>query len=268
MATDSPSLELSPDDFRARRNYLPDEAFALVTGSDEPPTAPMPADQWHELMDLPTHVLLRTTDHQGAQLAQLHDLWGRWVETLPLKADLAPYIFNAGWDAADDFNAAVFVAAHGYYRQGMANLRSALEGLTTAASFAVHQDRSALERWLSGQDDPPRPVEVRRVLAPTLGPEISGILKRLYRELSGYVHSQPSATNAVLWGGSNGPVWERDSFHRVYCCFRDVIAMGFVLLAVSWPSFSISRQLLPLFQGRVSAWKDIPPETLMQWSDG
>ena len=67
----------------------------------------MPADQWHGLIDLPTDVLLRTTDHQGAQLAQLHDLWGEWVETLPLRVDLAPYIFNAGWDAADDFNATV-----------------------------------------------------------------------------------------------------------------------------------------------------------------
>ena len=71
----------------------------------------MPADQWHGLIDLPTDVLLRTTDHQGAQLAQLHDLWGEWVETLPLRVDLAPYIFNAGWDAADDFNATVFVTA-------------------------------------------------------------------------------------------------------------------------------------------------------------
>ena len=192
MATESSSPELSHDDFRARRNYLPDEAFAFVRGSNESPTSPMPADQWHGLIDLPTDVLLRTTDHQGAQLAQLHDLWGEWVETLPLRVDLAPYIFNAGWDAADDFNATVFVTAHGYYRQGMANLRSALEGLTTAASFAVRQDRPGLEHWLSGQNDPPRPVEVRGILAPTLGPEISGILKQLYRELSGYVHSQPS----------------------------------------------------------------------------
>jgi hypothetical protein len=45
------------------------------------------------------------------------------------------------------------------------------------------------------------------------------------------------------------------------------MAMGFILLAISWPSFAITEQLLPLFQGRVSAWKDIPPETLMQWSD-
>lgn len=148
----------------------------------------------------------------------------------------------------------------------MANLRSALEGLTTAASFAVRQDHQGLDRWLSGQDDPPRPAEVRRILAPTLGSEISDVLRKLYRDLSGYVHSQLSATNAVLWGGSNGPVWEADSFRRVYSYFRDVLAMGFVLLAVGWSSFALTERFLPLFQGPISSWKDVPPEILMRWS--
>jgi hypothetical protein len=120
------SGELPVADFRARRNYLPDEAFALVTGTYEGATDLIPEDQWSGLMNLPTDVLLRTSDQCGTPLAQLHKLWGRWIETMPIEVEKAPFMFNASLDAADDFNAAIFATAHGYYRQGMANLRSAL----------------------------------------------------------------------------------------------------------------------------------------------
>jgi hypothetical protein len=65
MAEGSLDPALSPDDFRAKRNYLPAEAFALVTGSYAGITDPIPEEQWHELMSGPTDVLLRTSDQNG-----------------------------------------------------------------------------------------------------------------------------------------------------------------------------------------------------------
>jgi len=189
MAEGTYDPKLPADDFRARRCYLSADAFALVTGPYDGITDLIPKDQWHELMSLPTDVLLRTSDQHGSQLAQLSGLWSRWLQTLPLKRELAPFMFNAAWDAADDFNVSTFNAAHGYYRQGIANLRSALEGLTLAASFANRQDTGELAAWLSGDSDPPRFGNARDILAPTLGAEITSVLRKLYKELSSYTHS-------------------------------------------------------------------------------
>jgi hypothetical protein len=246
---------LPPDDFRSRRNYLPDEAFALP-GEYEPPTSPLPEEQWHGLMDLPTDVLLRTTDHHGSQLGQMSDLWSLWVRMMPGEPQTAPYMFNAGWDAADDFNASAFSGAHGYYRQGVATLRSALEGLTIAASFAERQKTQGLQDWLSGQVEPPKFGNARDIIASSLGTEATEVLKRLYKELSGYMHTMPDNANIALWGGSNGPVWERESFIRLYRYHRDVMAMGYILLKLGWPTFAIPQNAWLLFSTPNGVWDD------------
>ena len=114
--------QLADEDFRARRQYLPNDAFALSDGSWGPPTDLIPEETWQELINLPTDVLLRTTDRLGRAIAQLNALWSTWIKIPPVELHQAPFIFNAGWDAADDFNASIFVIVHGYYRyyrQGM-----------------------------------------------------------------------------------------------------------------------------------------------------
>jgi hypothetical protein len=207
-------------------------------------------------MDLPTDVLLRTSDHHGKQLGQMHDLWSTWVRILPGEPKRGPYIFEAGWEASDDFNVSVFTAAHGYYRQGLASLRSALEVLAIAVNFAVRQDWQVLDNWLSGQSEPPKSGEVRKQLAPHLGAEASGVLRKLYGELSGYIHPQRDSTSGKLWAGSNGPIWERDSFSKVYLYYRDVMAMAYVLLSLGWPEFSIPDKLWLLFESPGGAWSN------------
>jgi hypothetical protein len=254
MAAGTFNPTLADDDFRGRRVYLPAEAFALVTGPYEAPTDPMSRKQWQELMSLPTDVLLRTSDHHGSQLAQLNTLWSGWMGLLPVEPQVAPFIFNVGWDAADDFNVSTFNAAHDYYRQGIANLRSALEGLTLAASFAKRQNEAGLRDWLSGQREPPKFGNARDILAPELGADITAVLKDLHKELSGYIHSGPGGSNGVLWNGSNGPIWVSESFGLVYRCFRDVMAMCLVMLSIGWPGFVLPRRVEPLFDTPGSVW--------------
>jgi hypothetical protein len=256
MAASTYDAKLAYDDFRAKRFYMPADAFALVTGPYEGTTDLIQKEQWQELMNLPTDVLLRTSDQHGSQLGQLNGLWSRWVGILPTEPKRAPFMFNVGWDAAEDFNFSVFSAMHGYYRQAMASLRSALEGLTLAASYAQRDNEAGLNAWLSGEQEPPKFGNARDALAPILGAEVVSVLRKLYKELSGYIHSGPGGSNAELWGGSNGPVFEPSSFQKVYRCFRDVMAMGYVLLAVGWPRFSIPEYILPLFETPDGEWGD------------
>lgn len=98
-----------------------------------------PEDTWRELISLPTDVLLRTTDRRGKQIAQMNDLWSSWIEMLPLQEKEAPFIFDAGWDAADDFNASVFVTVHGYYRQAdNTSARILIRGAQVTGKFSRH----------------------------------------------------------------------------------------------------------------------------------
>jgi hypothetical protein len=266
---------LSAADFRTRRYYLPEEAFALVTGEFPPPTDPMPEKQWQGIMNNPTDVLLRTSDHQGKPLAQLYDLWRLWVHTMALEPDQAPFMFNAALDAADDFQAATFSAAHGYYRQGMASLRSALETLTISAGYAVRQDRQGLRKWLDGHVEPKfgnareflvayprlRPLERAIGGAGLFGRRPDGVLLKLYRELSGYIHSQASATNGAIWQ-SNGPVWVPEAFDQFYAAFRDVMAMGCVLLAIGWPEVSLREAVWLLFDRPGGPWAEVSTDAI------
>lgn len=52
--------------FRERRAYLGPEAFAEPGDGIQPPTDLVDRDAWMNLMDLPTDVLLQTTDHFGS----------------------------------------------------------------------------------------------------------------------------------------------------------------------------------------------------------
>jgi hypothetical protein len=255
MPSEGSTPKLPSDDFRARRHYLPDDAFAL-SGEYEPPTNPMPEKQWHGLMDLPTDVLLRTTDHNGGQLGQMYDLWTLWVRMMPGESEKAPYMFNAGWDAADDFNAAILSGAHGYYRQGLATLRSALEGLAIAASYAKRQNMQGLLGWVNGRIEPPKFGNARDIIASSLGAEITAVLKALYKELSGSIHTSPDYANVALWGGSNGPVWEPEGFYQVYGAYRDVMAMGYILMKLGWPTFAIPPNAWLLFMTPDGFWED------------
>ena len=106
-------------------------------------------------------------------------------------------------DAADDFNASVFSSAHGYYRQGIATLRSALEGLAIAASYAHRQDMPGLLGWVNGRLEPPKFGNARDIIAPSLGSEVTAVLKALYKELSG-VHSRGAGNWCQLTAGSGG----------------------------------------------------------------
>jgi hypothetical protein len=210
---------LAEGDFRERRTYLADECFALSGGPSPPPTDLVPQEQWDGLMHLPTDVSLRTTDYKGSLFGELCDLWGDWVEALPLEPLQKDFMFSSALDANDELQAAVFTASHGFYRQAGGSLRSALETLTIAAGFAVRDDWSRFQEWQQGLHEPKfgngldflSQNDSLCALDQKLGnggifAKRTGVLDRLYKELCAYVHARANASNGAIWS-SNGPVW-------------------------------------------------------------
>ncbi len=88
-------------------------------------------------MNLPTDVLLRTTDHQGmsvdAARVQLH----AWVFALPVDAREAVFVAGSALGANDEFQAALVIAMHGWFRQAASCLRTALDAMTAATAYSV-----------------------------------------------------------------------------------------------------------------------------------
>jgi len=102
------------------------------------------------LMDSPTDVLLQTTDHFGSTFLAMRSISDMWISGIvPNGTDLSP-ILDAYLDAYDEFEAAPFIAAHGWYRQATAGLRNALEVMAHAAPFALRGEQTAYAAWRDG----------------------------------------------------------------------------------------------------------------------
>jgi hypothetical protein len=229
-------------------------------------------------MALPTDVALRTTDYQGSLFAELHELCSGWTFAGPLEPSQSAFMFEVNLDAGEDFDAALFMAAHGWYRQGVGTLRSAIESLTIAAGFAVRQDVIQYQRWRDGQIEPKfgnagdhlAQAESLQVAEHAVGGsglfglKPGGVLKTIYRGLCRYVHAYADATNGAIWE-SNGPVYVYEVFEAFGATYRDALAMAYLLMRVGEPTFKIPRQAWSLFDRSSGPWKDVSSSTLKQY---
>jgi hypothetical protein len=57
--------------------------------------------------------------------------------------------------ALEEFDAVVFNATHGYFRQALGCLRNVLETMTSAAAMAVTNDLAKYNAWRSGSEEIP-----------------------------------------------------------------------------------------------------------------
>lgn len=261
---------LPEGDFRATRHYLADHAFAIAPGESVAATDPIDQETWDGVMVLPTDVALRTTDYQGSLVEDTHAQWAAWIHALPTDPAAAPFMFEAAWDAADEFGAAPFIAAHGWYRQATAALRGALETVAIAAGLAVRGDQSGLARWRDGAidakfgnaidwlGDHPTTRTVEATLPPPalFGHNPDGVARDLYGHLSRYVHSTPGRMNADIWA-SNGPVWVRAGFRDFWIDYCDVVALSYLLLKLGWPDLVVPKTAKPLYEAASPRWHDI-----------
>ncbi|HEV3321491.1 MAG TPA: hypothetical protein VG147_04790 [Solirubrobacteraceae bacterium] len=225
------------NDFRTERHKLPPEAFAISSGPEPSPTDPADKATWTGIVFLPDDVSLRTSDHHGETLHRVYECWGNWVGMIldvqslcdPVRDPLAVATANA----SDEFQASIYAALTGFYRQAIGSLRPALEAMLAAVYFSVHREQDTIDQWLEGHEDARFWIgRVRRQLAaeaPFLQFERedgalfadNGWFAWLYGIQSAFLHGRPAftdqagtrieTTNAGLWN-SNGPIYSHEAF--------------------------------------------------------
>jgi hypothetical protein len=74
-------------------------------------------------MTLPGDVGIRTTSRYGTLAARLYELWGAWIDPVPSDGTVGEAMAETG----SEFEVAVFNVLHGFYKQAISSLRSAVE---------------------------------------------------------------------------------------------------------------------------------------------
>jgi hypothetical protein len=248
-------------DFRSLRHRLEAKDFALPGSASLPPDL-IERAAWEGLVVLPDDVAIYTSSHCGTRLTFLCDLWADWLKRLVShRGDLM--LASAMLDAADDFSVSTFTMMHGYYKQSIAALRSAVELMMLAATCTLHK-RTPLRRakwnpeksWQDWETDSSR-IEVNRIADQlnrwatqaedaVRGREASNTLRvsrDLYARLNRFCHARSSSSNVTLWRGSNGPVFDLDAFREASELQIETYCVLYRLIKLARPRFRIVRVL-------------------------
>jgi len=179
-------------------------------------------------------------------------------------------------DAHDEFKAAPFIAAHGWYRQATAALRNALEVMTHAVRYAVRNDSAGFQSWRNGSADPPRfgnsadligqipavaQIDSSLGGAGIFGTRPPGILRALYNDVCRYAHSQPGHTNADIWQ-SNGPVFIGRAFTQFWLDFCDVLLVCYILLKIGYPALNLPDAMDGIAGNAGQGWQGLAPAAI------
>ncbi|GAB3805605.1 hypothetical protein GCM10028798_27750 [Humibacter antri] len=258
MDEDRNRRELTEGLFRQARAYLSDDVLLRDGPANDDAHDLIDAEVWRSVIDPPTDVLLRTTDSNGLMIDDMHNQWAAWLDAVPLDERVWPFFHDAYTDVLDEFQAAPFIAAHGFYRQAGAGLRNALEIMARAARFAVRLEEPGYRAWrgrigapprfgncidILGQTPEGRRIDTRLGGAGLFGVNPDGVMRDLYASLSGFSHAHPGSTNGDIWR-SNGPVYRFDAFVVFWGLYCDTSLACFALLKMSFPSTTSTAALL------------------------
>jgi hypothetical protein len=143
------SKPLPTSDFRAVRIVLESDDFAVSSGKPDVPTDLIDKDTWFEITHLPDDVSIRTSNHHGALLRELHQLQGVWVSVAI--GDEQDLLFEVMLYTIDELDAVIFNALHGYYRQSIGCLRNILELVAFGTYCQISGNTVDFEKWQNGQ---------------------------------------------------------------------------------------------------------------------
>lgn len=246
-----------PDtDFRARRAYLADHVFLSVPGGGAAPTDTVPQETWEHLLDLPTDVLLRTTDYQGSLLDDSVGQTTSWSQRMFSAPELGEPIYDVALDASDEFHAAIFASAHGWYRLGTSGLRTALELTAQGAGYSAIHDPAGYTKWRDSGKAPELGESLGRLKSVHPNDparQALGVIARLYGDLSRSTHSNPGSSHVDIWK-SSGPVWVGSGFTTFWLDLSDTLAACYVLARLSLPVFALPAGADVLFQSPSPRW--------------
>lgn len=259
--------KLDRSDFRAVRQILTGDDFAVSEGPDydELMTAMVDRDVWFGIQELPDTVAVATSGQHGPELKLQHGLQGEWIHWIAYDADdnlISDVVREVAFDAETEWAAATFAALHGYYRQAIGTLRNALEGCVTAARYQHDPKNPLYEKWLAGQvrtNFSDLCEHVARGVANEINRDLLALGHRtlidrsknsdswlygLYEELCNPAHSRPGFTHASYWSGSNGPIYERESFLRFHHLYLEAMTGSWILCKLARPSIPIPEPII------------------------
>ncbi len=263
--------------YREKRAYLADHCFLTVPGGGKKPKSKdiLGKKEWANLMTLPTDVLLRTTDYLGPMVDDMLTQSYAWLRSLRDDPTSMPFMFEAALDTHDEFNAAPFMAAHGWYRQATAALRNALEAMTHAARYAVRNDTAGHTSWRAGGQQPKfgNSVDIIGAAAPVapieaalggsglFGSRPNGVMRDLYADVCRYAHSAPGFTNAEIWS-SNGPVFVGHGFTQFWLDYCDTLMACYVLLKLGYPVLTLPKAMKSVPANAGASWNGLAPQAM------
>ena len=269
---DDDVIELPESDFRRVRRYLAPWTFAWPGDDDRkktwpPPSDPVSRDAWDGILDLPTDVALKSSSYEGSVIARLHQLQSEWVFSWPDVGD-APFMEEVAPLAGEEFEALVFNALHGWYRQALGCLRNALETLVIAAALAVRNNDKYFQEWRAGTREikfgnarellrdsaDGKQVDTDGAPESVFGDADTSWVKNRYGRLCAYAHSQAGYNNADFWE-SNGPVFRPLVLGLVEAEFRETLGLCYLLLRLGWPSYKPGPGEPALLNGPQDGWK-------------
>jgi len=250
--------KLNPEDFRSYRLILDPDDFALGDEEpDPPPTDLVSREVWEGIMTLPGDVAIRTTSHQGTRAAVLHELWGAWIDVTHPEGIIAEAMAEGG----DELEAALFNLLHGFYKQAIAALRSAIEVMTLGCVCEIATDTTTWTAWENGgeiwfkelcdkaqrlpavreYEDEARRKTGTSLFAGDNGSGRNAWARNLYRRISGYSHTRGTTTNSYLWQ-SNGPVYSAVGFQHSYNAFLETYVLLLFLAKLGCPGLIRPRE--------------------------
>lgn len=239
--------KLPLNDFRAVRTVLEADDFAYAPGPSERPVRDL-VDKatWDDIQTLPETVSIFTSSDHGKELRLLSDLWGSWVEILPIEK--GGVVKHACLIATDEFQASTFNALHGYYRVAADCLRSAIEQMTIAVHCQLSVGGQPGDVSIGNEDLPRfgtacdglqarfKKTRLRGIFQQDDGKQAVGWIRGLHQALSNYTHSKPGFDAIELWEGSNGPIYVKSAFRWTAKMWLFTYASCVILLRIAGPS--------------------------------
>ena len=157
------------------------------------------------------------------------------------------------FEADQDLDSAILLMMMGFYKDSFRSLRSFLELNIFALYNFVNEDKENFQKWLSGKDHTPGVGDMLQKLGEK-SPEFKILdekldwnkeVKSLYKELSGFMHTQGALHTHTSLRNSNMTSFSETGMQTGTELLLRAIrltAMGFVV------NFPMSFQALPLFE--------------------
>jgi hypothetical protein len=179
----------------------------------------------------------------------------------------APFMHGPAHTAYEEFDAVVFNAVHGYFRQALGCLRNAVETMTAAAAMAVTNNTTKFNAWQNGADeipmreartllrDSPEGRRMDAAVAPSsiFGNDSTHWIKRRYVELCAYTHGAPGKNNVDFWQ-SNGPIFVPEALPIAEAELRETLALACLLLKTGWSNYTPTDAVKNLLSGPATGW--------------